>query len=77
MVVALAITLDQHFPDFLADFEQNLARVCDLKYAGTDGTPRMGDSPTLCAASSMSSCPQMRSTVQPLALSASFVSRSR
>ena len=30
MVAALAVTLDQHFPGFLQDFEQNAGRVFDF-----------------------------------------------
>ena len=29
-IAALAMTLDQHFPGFLKDFEQNAARTFDL-----------------------------------------------
>lgn len=30
VISALAMTLDQHFPGFLEDFEQNCARIHDL-----------------------------------------------
>ena len=30
MVAALAVTLDQHYPGFLSDFEQNAARIFDI-----------------------------------------------
>jgi hypothetical protein len=43
---ALALTLDQHFDGFLADFEQNAARIFDYH----DGRPNLGDASQLSVA---------------------------